>query len=209
MQTKKEQYFKVLSKYVPTEFVDLTSDLLLKYPVVFKIVKPRKTKLGDFRAGMNKEKHQITVNGDLNKYSFLITTLHEFAHLITYNTYGRKAAPHGEEWKANFRQLLIPIINSSALPKPIENALVNSLSNVKASSCTDINLQRVLITFDEKIDDLTTLETLNKKSTFELNGKHFEKGILRRTRFLCMEKETKKNYLVNRLALVKEIKNEE
>lgn len=209
MQTKKEQYFKVLSKYVPTEFVDLTSDLLLKYPVVFKIVKPRKTKLGDFRAGLNKEKHQITVNGDLNKYSFLITTLHEFAHLITYNTYGRKAAPHGEEWKANFRQLLIPIINSSALPKPIENALVNSLSNVKASSCTDINLQRVLITFDEKIDDLTTLETLNKKSTFELNGKHFEKGILRRTRFLCMEKETKKNYLVNRLALVKEIKNEE
>ena len=209
MQTKKEQYFRVLSKYVPSEFVGLTSDLLLKYPVVFKIVKPRKTKLGDFRAGMNKEKHQITVNGDLNKYSFLITTLHEFAHLITYNTYGRKAAPHGEEWKANFRQLLLPVINSSALPKAIENALVNSLSNVKASSCTDINLQRVLITFDEKIDDLTTLETLNKKSTFELNGKHFEKGILRRTRFLCMEKETKKNYLVNRLALVKEIKNEE
>jgi hypothetical protein len=209
MQTKREQYFKVLSKYVPIEFVSLTSDLLIKYPVVFKIVKPRKTKLGDFRAGINNEKHQITINGDLNKYSFLITTLHEFAHLITYNTYGRRAAPHGEEWKANFRQLLLPIINSSALPKTIENALVNSLSNVKASSCTDINLQRVLITFDEQIDDLKTLESLNKKSTFELNGKHFEKGNLRRTRFLCMEKEKKKNYLVNRLALVKEIKDEE
>ncbi len=209
MQSKRDQYFKVLSKYVPSEFVSLITDLLLKYPVVFKIVKPRKTKLGDFRAGMNTEKHQITVNGDLNKYSFLITTLHEFAHLITYNEFGRKAAPHGHEWKSNFRELLLPIINSSSLPKPIENALVNSLTNVKASSCTDINLQRVLITYDEQIDDLKTLETLNKKSTFELNGKYFEKGILRRTRFLCMEKETRKNYLVNRLALVKEIKNEE
>ena len=209
MQSKRAQYQKVLAKYLPEDFVELVVDLLTTHTGVFKIVKPRKTKLGDFRAGFKNEKHQITVNGNLNKYSFLITTLHEFAHLITYNQFGRSAAPHGAEWKSNFRKLLVPIIESSSLPKAIENALVNSLTNVKASSCTDINLQRVLITFDEQNDHLKTLESLNKKSIFELNGKQFEKGVLRRTRFLCMDKDTQKNYLVNRLALVKEIKNEE
>jgi SprT protein len=209
MSDKRAKYTSVLKKYVPLEYVDLVTDLLLKYRVVFKIVKPRKTKLGDFRAGIQGEKHQITVNGDLNKYSFLITTLHEFAHLITYDEYGRRAAPHGKEWKDNFSMLLVPMIRIGHLPKPIESALMNSLVNVKASSCTDVNLQRVLLTFDERNDNLTTLESLEKNSIFELNGRLFEKGVLRRTRFMCKEQHGKRYFLVNRLAMVKEFKNEQ
>jgi len=209
MSDKRAKYNSVLKKYVPLEYVDLVTDLLLHHTVVFKIVKPRKTKLGDFRAGIRNEKHQITVNGDLNKYSFLITTLHEFAHLVTYEEYGRNASPHGKEWKNNFTQLLLPIIDKGHLPKPIENALMKSLVNVKASSCTDVNLQRVLITFDERKDNLSTLESLEKNSIFELDGRLFEKGVLRRTRFLCKEQNGKRQFLVNRLAIVKEIKDEE
>lgn len=209
MSDKRAKYTSVLKKYVPLEYVDLVTDLLLKYRVVFKIVKPRKTKLGDFRAGIQGEKYQITVNGDLNKYSFLITTLHEFAHLITYDEYGRRAAPHGKEWKDNFSMLLVPMIRIGHLPKPIESALMNSLVNVKASSCTDVNLQRVLLTFDERNDNLTTLESLEKNSIFELNGRLFEKGVLRRTRFMCKEQHGKRYFLVNRLAMVKEFKNEQ
>lgn len=209
MSDKRAKYNSVLKKYVPLEYVDLVTDLLLHHTVVFKIVKPRKTKLGDFRAGIRNEKHQITVNGDLNKYSFLITTLHEFAHLVTYEEHGRNASPHGKEWKNNFTQLLIPIIDKGHLPKPIENALMKSLVNVKASSCTDVNLQRVLITFDERKDNLSTLESLEKNSIFELDGRLFEKGVLRRTRFLCKEQNGKRQFLVNRLAIVKEIKDEE
>ena len=209
LRTYLETYDNTVKKYVPLEYVDLVTDLLLKYRVVFKIVKPRKTKLGDFRAGIQGEKHQITVNGDLNKYSFLITTLHEFAHLITYDEYGRRAAPHGKEWKDNFSMLLVPMIRIGHLPKPIESALMNSLVNVKASSCTDVNLQRVLLTFDERNDNLTTLESLEKNSIFELNGRLFEKGVLRRTRFMCKEQHGKRYFLVNRLAMVKEFKNEQ
>lgn len=209
MSEKRVKYTAVLKKYVPLEYVDLVTDLLLKHRVVFKIVKPRKTKLGDFRAGIREEKHQITVNGDLNKYSFLITTLHEFAHLITFEEYGRRAAPHGQEWKDNFTQLLIPMIQIGHLPKTIESALMNSLVNVKASSCTDVNLQRVLLTFDERNDNLKTLESLEKNSIFELDGRLFEKGVLRRTRFMCKEQHGKRYFLVNRLAMVKEIKHEQ
>jgi predicted SprT family Zn-dependent metalloprotease len=78
----------------------------------------------------------ITVNGDLNPYSFLITTLHEFAHLHTYLKYGTRVAPHGEEWKNCYRKLLLPIIDSKKLPNDIEKVLMNSLISTKASSCT-------------------------------------------------------------------------
>lgn len=208
MSDKRLKYSTVLRKYIPVEYVDFVVDLLLQHRVVFKIVKPRKTKLGDFRSGLGGEKHQITVNGDLNKYSFLITTLHEFAHLITFDMHGPKVSPHGREWKDNFTQLLVPIIRLGHLPKPIESALMNSLVNVKASSCTDVNLQRVLLTFDERNDNLKTLESLEKNSIFELNGQRFEKGNLRRTRFMCKEYNGKRYFLVNRLAMVKEIEHE-
>lgn len=201
------QYTKVFSKYLPAEFVDLAVKLLLQHSVIFKIVKPRKTKLGDFRAGLRGEKHQITVNGDLSPYSFLITTLHEFAHLVTYELHGRRAAPHGEEWKHEYRKLLLPVIQSGHLPADIEKVLMNSLIRVKAASCSDQKLQRVLMRYDVKTEPSPTLESLEKNSTFALNGKTFVKGKLRRTRFLCTDTETNRQYLVNALARVTEIKH--
>ena len=101
MKSKREQYQKVLSKYLPEEFIDMVVELLVTHPVAFKIVKPRKTKLGDFRVNSRTEKPQITVNGDLNKYSFLITTLHEFAHLINFKENGKKCTKRDSDFHFN------------------------------------------------------------------------------------------------------------
>ena len=207
MERKAAQYRTVLEKYLPPEFLDSVVDLLVKHPVIFKIVKPRKTKLGDFRSGRKGEKHQITINGNLNRYSFLITTLHEFAHLITFEKFGRRVAPHGAEWKKIYSDLLLPVIDSKKLPEDVEAALTNSLIKVKASSCSDANLHRTLLRYDPKTDNQTTLESLDKNSTFALNGKTFVKGKLRRTRFICTETTTKKQYLVSALAQVTEIEH--
>ena len=182
-------------------------ELLVTHPVTFKIVKPRKTKLGDFRVNSRTEKPQITVNGDLNKYSFLITTLHEFAHLINFKENGPYVAAHGQEWKDIYSNLILPTIESKKLPEDIETALLNSLINVKASSCSDVNLNRTLIRYDEKNEEQDTLESLDKNSIFDLNGRLFRKGNLRRTRFYCTEIDSNKGYLVHGLAQVKEIKD--
>lgn len=206
---REAQYRKVLGKYLPEEFVDGVVRLLLTHPVSFRIVKPRKTKLGDFRAGIQGARHQITINGNLNTYAFLITTLHEFAHLITFEKYGRRVAAHGDEWKHEYRTLMFPVIQTGHLPKDIEHALLNSLVNVKAASCSDQKLQRVLLQYDASADDLIPLEALQKNCTFALNGKTFVKGKLRRTRYLCTEVQTNRLYLVSALARVTEIKHGE
>ena len=200
------KHHQIFSRYLPAEYVDYVVALYLKHTVHFKIVKPRKTKLGDFRAGNKNEKHQITINNNLNKFAFLITTLHEFAHLTTYNLFGGRVAPHGKEWQKEYTRLIYPIIEQNKLPKDIESALLDSLVNVKASSCSDLGLQRILIAYNTRDEDSIPLEELDKNSIFALNNVQFKKGNLRRTRFLCKKLGSNKEYLVHALAQVKEIK---
>lgn len=209
MESKKTRYERILQRYLPDPFVEMVIDLLLEYTVQFKIVKPRKTKLGDFRSQNKQGKAQITINGDLNPYSFLVTTLHEFAHLTVYLEYGHRVSPHGKEWKLHYTRLLLPVIDHPETPEVLRKALLKSTTNMKASSCTDQQLQRTLLTFDSRNDNLTPLEELPKNSTFALNGKTFVKGILRRTRYLCTDVNSKRQYLVSALAHVELIEDEE
>tara|TARA_B110000902_G_scaffold43823_4_gene48708 strand:- start:9166 stop:9783 length:618 start_codon:yes stop_codon:yes gene_type:complete len=201
---KKEKYRMVLSKYLPANFIEIVVELLVKHPVKFRVAKPRKTKLGDFRANRD-GLHQITVNGDLNPYSFLITTIHEFAHLVTFQEYKGRVKPHGKEWQLTYSKMIYPVIESGDLPKDVSDVLLNSLINVKASSCTDQNLSRVLIKYDKPIQGLILLEELPSKSVFNLSGKNFTKGNLRRTRYVCVDNSNNKRYLISALAQVKKI----
>jgi hypothetical protein len=201
---KKEKYRLVLSKYLPSNFIEIVVELLVKYPVKFRVAKPRKTKLGDFRANRD-GLHEITVNGDLNPYSFLITTIHEFAHLVTFEEHKGRVKPHGKEWQLTYSKMIYPVIETGDLPKDVSDVLLNSLINVKASSCTDQNLSRVLIKYDKVIEGLISLEELESKSVFSLSGKNFTKGNLRRTRYVCVDNSNNKRYLISALAQVKKI----
>lgn len=204
MSRKREQYQRVLRKYVPEDYISYVIDLLVNYPVQFRIAKPRKTKLGDFRAERS-GLHKITVNGDLNPYSFLITTIHEFAHLATYNAHGGRVKPHGKEWQLTYSKMLYPVVQAGHLPDDIAKAIEKSLINVKASSCTDQNLYRVLLQYDPPKEGLLRLEELGKNAHFELNGKPFQKGNLRRTRYVCTNTANNRQYLISALAHVKQL----
>ena len=200
--TAKDKIQQQLKQFLPEGFEEMIADLLFSAHIQFKIVKPRNTKLGDYRPAHSGKPHRITVNGNLNKFSFLITTVHEFAHLTTYLEFGRSVSPHGNEWKNHYRKLLIPVLDKKILPKDIENALINSLVNTKASSCADIPLMRVLKNYDKQNESFVFIEDIEKNAHFMLQGKEFIKGELRRKRFLCEDVSTTKKYLIHTLAEV-------
>lgn len=82
-------------------------DLWERYQFDFVAAKPRRTRLGDFRAQLG-YRERITVNVNLNPYNFLITYLHEVAHLEVYRKYKRRQPPHGKAWKIIFLDYLFP-----------------------------------------------------------------------------------------------------
>ncbi|HAD34265.1 MAG TPA: hypothetical protein DCF44_07170 [Chitinophagaceae bacterium] len=44
----------------------------------------------------------MSVNGNLNSYHFLITLLHEIAHMLVWEQFRNRVKPHGLEWKHVF-----------------------------------------------------------------------------------------------------------
>lgn len=193
---------KILLKYIPAQSVSYIIQLLDQYEIHLKIKNARQTKLGDFRPKLSwKSKHVITVNHDLNQYGFLITLIHEIAHAANWDKFGRKVKPHGVEWKRFFQDLLLPLKTETIFPADLLRAIERYMTNPAASSCSDPNLQKHIHLYDPIIK--LRLHQLPHLSTFKLNnGKLFEKGPLRRTRFLCKEMASNKLYLVSALAEV-------
>lgn len=207
MNSQKEKVSRSLEKYIPKVYIPYVVDLMFSEKLTFRISKPRKTKAGDYRPPFKGESHRISVNGDLNPYAFLITTIHEFAHMTAHIKYGSQVKSHGVEWKDEFRRLLLPVLEIKELPKDIEGALLRSLNNLKASSCTDIHLSRALKKYNKVDKPVVLLEDLSNNAYFRLDKKNFQRGVLRRTRYLCKDVNTGKNYLVSRLAEVEPLED--
>ena len=138
----------VLEKYLPTHAVPMVDALLQQHLVYLKIVPVRNSKHGDYRKLANGQ-HQITVNGSLNQYRFLITLIHEIAHLVAIEKFGRDIASHGKEWKFTFQRLMLPFIRPEIFPEQILPLLARHFKNPTASSDTDVHLAKALKQLDE------------------------------------------------------------
>lgn len=190
---------EILTQYLPPASVDLVFEWIVQYKVHFKITKDRKTKLGDYRSPLPNANHRITVNHNLNRYAFLITTVHELAHLIVFEEYGRRVAPHGDEWKSEYSRRLSFFLTPEIFPEDILKVLKKSVSKIKASSTTDLALSRVLRNYDPPSDELK-LEDVETNTVFVIqDGKQFIKGERIRTRYKCQSMQNKKYYLFHPL----------
>ena len=187
----------ILQKYLPEGSADYAHDILWKYGIQLRIKKPRATKLGDYRPPQTGEAHRISINKDLNKYAFLVTFLHETAHLINFEKRGFKVQPHGLEWKQEFQVVTKPMLHETILPNDVQGALQRYLKNPKASSCTDPFLYKTLRNYDDRPDHMVLVESVPMQTLFKTkDGRVFRKLEKMRSRYRCVENQTGKIYLV-------------
>ena len=193
---KQEAPLLQLQSYLPQGSFDEVLYYLQHYKVHLTITKSRQSILGDYRHAHADKTHRISVNGNLNKYAFLITLLHELAHLFTYEQFGHRVMAHGKEWKNEFSKILAKFLLKKIFPADIEKALLQTLQNPAASSCGDEKLLRVLHNYDEKKQGIHLIEQLAEGSLFKIkDSRIFKKGEQVRKRYKCIEIKTGKMYL--------------
>ncbi len=201
---KTEAPLDALKHYIPDAAADKVLEYLNHYQVHLTITRERKTVLGDYRHATSYQTHRISVNGNLNKYSFLITLIHELAHLVTFNIHRNRVDPHGREWKNNYAALLKDFLQPDIFPVDILTALQRSLHDLPASSCSDERLMRVLRNYDVRPPNLLMVEQIPEGQLFDAGkGKLFKKGKKLRKRFQCIEVNSGNVYLFNPLYEVK------
>ena len=186
----------ILERYLPEHAVDNAFELIKLYGVHLKIVNERVTRHGDYRRDVSGY-HQITVNASLNKYRFLMTLVHEIAHLAAFEKFGRNIKPHGDEWKLTFQRLMVPFIRPEIFPNHLLPLLARHFRNPKASSDTDATLSIALKQYDA-VSDKSYIFEIPYGSNFRIyNGKIFKKGAQRVKRFECVELSSGRVYLFN------------
>lgn len=193
---KKEVPVDHLQNYLPPNTGNAVTTYLHQYKVHLTIARERTSLLGDYRHRTLNKNHRISVNGNLNKYAFLITLLHELAHLLTFEQYGNKAQSHGKEWKLIFGNLLKQFVEQKTFPTDIENEVLLSLKSPAASSCAEDGLLRVLRKYDSKKENVQLVEDISFGSFFHTkDGRIFRIDEKLRKRYKCTEIKTGKVYL--------------
>ncbi len=197
-----ERNQSILHKYIPEKAVSTISEWIFKYDFKLRIKRSRTSKYGDYRPPVKGQNHLITINHDMNKYAFLITLVHEIAHLSNYNKNKNNVKPHGDEWKLHYKLLMHEFLNPDIFPNDIIVALRKYINNPAASSCSDTDLLRVLKNYDLRQHSVL-LEELPPATIFRYNNnRNFIKGEQIRKRFKCKELQTNRIYLFNPLTEV-------
>ncbi|HYC84843.1 MAG TPA: SprT-like domain-containing protein [Chryseosolibacter sp.] len=200
-----EKVFHTLQKHTPSEALGYCFSLWKYLPFELKITKTRHSKVGDFTGKRDAKYQRITLNDDLNPYLFLFTYIHEVAHLHVYVKYGNKVDPHGDEWKNVFKQLMGPMILNTVFPGEILHLVRQHMVNPKASSFADTELTKAFRSFDKHADQYTYLSDIPEGSIFQFQQRYFLKGKIKRTRIVCRELKSKRNYLIPADVLVSNI----
>lgn len=200
-----EKIYSILQTHVPAAALAYCYRLWLDTPFQLKITRTRQTKVGDFTSRKSVEHPRITLNHELNPYLFAITYIHEVAHLRVHLSHGNRVDPHGEEWKDQFRLLMMPVMNREVFADDILAELERHMVNPKASSFADTDLTKILRRYDKNADQYATLSDIPEGSIFRFQGRFFKKGKIRRTRVLCHEVKTRRHYLVPADVLVSSV----
>ena len=204
---KVEHPLHALNAYLPEGAFEPVVELINHYKVHLTVTRERKSVLGDYRHAAMGANHKITVNGNLNKYEFLITLLHELAHLLCFEQYRNRVEAHGKEWKVIYGQLLTQFIQLQIFPDDIRKSLQKTLLNPAATANGETALLLVLRKYNPaQKEGVITLAHLADGALFkEIKGRIFRKIKLRRKRIECIELATGNIYLFSALTEVEKV----
>lgn len=204
-----EHPMQALATYLPEGSFERVVQFIHQYKVHLTVTRARKTVLGDYRHATMGQNHRISINGNLNKYEFLITLLHELAHLLTFEQFGHSVDPHGKEWKRIYSQLLVDFVERKIFPADVTAALRESILNPAATANGETGLLLVLRKYNAHTrPGYSPLEELPAGTLFQTeNGRVFRKGHKRRKRYECMEIKTGHLYSFSPLTEVKKIED--
>jgi len=193
---KREAPLEYLSRFIPAPAVPRILQYLNHYKVHLTVTRERKTVLGDYRHATTYATHRISVNSNLNQFAFLITLIHEIAHLVTFEQFGNRVMAHGKEWKGMYALLLKDFLEMKIFPEDIRHHLKHSVNDLPASSCSDETLMRLLRKYDIDADGLVLVEQVPEGHLFDIGeGRVFKRGKKLRKRFQCVEVETGRLFL--------------
>jgi SprT protein len=197
---------EALARHIPQNAVKACAEMITAHKVQLKISRNRLTKFGDYRAPHNGYGHRISINHNLNPYAFLVTFIHEMAHLTTFNSFRHSVNPHGREWKNSFKVLLDPMLHENIFPPEIKAALHQYMTNPSATNCGDPVLHKALKNYDQQ-DHYTYLENLPEGCQFKLksyDGIYIKGKFLRKT-FHCKLVGSKREFRISGIARVQQI----
>jgi SprT protein len=200
-----EHPLQALAAFLPEKSFEQVAQLLHQYKVHLTITKKRKSVLGDYRHAGGDSNHRISINGNLNKYEFLITLLHELAHLLTFEKFRNRVEAHGKEWKQEYSRLLIQFVSHKIFPPDIEGALQSSIRNPAATASGESELLLALRAYNAAPRvGVVTVDELQEGELFETeNGRIFKKMNRRRKRIACIEMVSGLTYSFSAITEVK------
>ena len=192
----------ILLEHIPGNSLETVTGWLDQYPVALTVSRKRNSKMGDYRPPAKNARHRISVNGDLHPYAFLVTLVHELAHLVIWEKYKRRARPHGEQWKAQFRVMLQRLWEEEIFEDGVSD-IVNDFSSGKISyRMFNLRFEKLVHQMSPDEEE-SLLGDLPQDAVFSIhNGRRFIKQEKVRTRFRCKDLKNGRIYLISPLAKV-------
>lgn len=178
-----EQSLAAVESHLPQGWSESVRQLLISTPILVRVVRSRKSKHGDHLFKKRERMSAITVNASGNSYRFAITLLHEIAHACVSHRYPGRMKPHGREWKAAFRKLLLERLE--LFPRDLRTPVIQYAQKPLYTTDADSVLSQGLRKYDT-LDLRPTVLELSSGQRFSLDGKLIlTRGGLLRKRYRC------------------------
>ncbi|MFZ4400494.1 MAG: SprT-like domain-containing protein [Bacteroidales bacterium] len=192
---------EILEKYIPENALNQVVDLITANNVQLNITRNRRTKLGDYRPPQNGYLfHRISINYNLNEYEFMITLIHEFAHLFVWNKHKNKVDPHGKEFKTTYYSLLNQFVVLNIFPDDVKAAIQKIETSPENAK---LEMGRALQKYSQSNQNMLLVEEVPLNTNFKTpDGRTFQKLEKLRKRYKCLCLNDKRKYLFHPLAKV-------